>query len=400
MSFLMGYPTNWRENRPPRPSRAGPRGAAEATLGAASSVIAGELAWTGVGGAAAELAIEGALVGALGPRAVPVVLGGIVLGAAVGYGLLAALTALEEWLPGGNWRHCCTDPLTLTHGVVPGYLASGYDYAVAGTVPCTGLPCSGAQADSSPFAPAATNSQTRRFYWKYQIAPGVYRYDVVSNWTRNAALALPARAPTRPQVPVATDFIPRFALPRETAGDFRTVTAFPVAIPWPLIPAARPLPLSHQTRTAGYTVDEGYPARHGPVIAGDLYPGDNHVTPVPGVAPIPRAYSTPRDKKVQPPKQIMAAFQAMAAVSELNDFIGCLFLALPADIRKMYPNTARGRLEALAAYPERIDWFAAVTLLALNETQDQAYGRTIGRVRGAAHASGNGDLWRISQSGQ
>jgi len=96
----------------------------------------------------------------------------------------------------------------------------------------------------------------------------------------------------------------------------------------------------------------------------------------------------------------MAAFQAMAAVSEINDFIGCLFLALPPDIRKMYPNTARGRLEALAAYPERIDWFAAVTFLALNETQDEAYGRTIGRASRAAHASGNGDLWRMIQTGQ
>lgn len=417
----MSYPSNWRQSR--AASRSGP-----SALGLGGGAAAATALYMGDTPTAASIA-GGAAIGVAADHMLPDLgkipfqqfargawraaaagLGrtvGIAIPAVTaGVGLWASYKlqgALERILPPPGYRLCrvCQPPIPIPNqGFRIGHYSASEPICSTGV----GAACLTSQA-STPLENQTPDTHTgigglRRYRVMgiRFLSAGQPRYHWLMVWGRGAPARV--RGPVAAPWPNRAWAVPGFLVPADQAGDTQLRMAPPVPIPWRLIPAARALPGSFQTRSGSYG---------GPDLSPPLIPGlsigwgatGNPVVVRPITREVPRAVAAPSVKEVKQrvPRPILAAWQAMGWLSEFNDFIEVLYKALPRHIQKTYPNTAAGRVQAIAENAGEIDVAAAIVWFFLNEAQDQAYGRAFGRAGLAARGSGNADLWRAWSTG-
>ena len=147
--------------------------------------------------------------------------------------------------------------------------------------------------------------------------------------------------------------------------------------------------------------------RHGiaPVRVDVVYPGIGPGIAVPVSNPVPREPTGPRQREQKWPvgragRMAARGLAALAAYSEFNDFVDVLYDALPRNFQRSGPHRSvfqRYQLVWRNLRHIRVDH--ALIGGILNELQDAAIGRAIGRARrGALAADPNGAVWRGVQS--
>lgn len=78
-----------------------------------------------------------------------------------------------------------------------------------------------------------------------------------------------------------------------------------------------------------------------------------------------------------------ALMQAREKVSELDDIVGVMFQALPANIRRRAGRSEHAQRVAVVEYFGQIDWQAFLRGMVANQIEDEIIGRTYFQARGA-----------------
>jgi len=316
---------------------------------------------------------------------------------------------LQNITPGAGWAYChfC--------GVFPGSLclnpeASGIYYTVGSNLGCGGAAAQACLSSQSVAGLSRTdifgNNAVRIYYLAYQVACGAAtRASTVMTWARTTPKSDTAPLPYPARPPVG------WVMPNSLAPALEAADTLPgsadrrMPMPWAAIPSARPLPLSFQTRAGSYHAGDResdnwlVPPMQ---VTISIVDGVPYVTPRDRPTDLVRTGFQEPEKKRQYPKGVVAAWRAMAWFSEANDFVDVLFKSLPIAVqkryRRIYGNNVMMRMRALRDHWGEINFGAAVQWWALNQAEDAAYGTAFAGVSRSAHASGNGDLWRMVQA--